>query len=112
MNPARHFMNPAVAKHLGSVPSSDQHDATTRGHGEDHSHLPHVHVHPHGRGVTVHAMHPDGTHEKSEHPDAESALEKINEHLGTGGEGTLGGGGSGDFNQDQNDQEESGRGAF
>jgi len=69
------------APHSDAGPSASAQDVT-----EDtgQHHAPSIHIHSHAAGHTVHIMHKDGTHTKTEHShgDAEGIAAHIHKHIG------------------------------
>lgn len=83
-----HFMNPQRGKHMdGSSHEPPPVDNEEDGQGQD-SEKPQIHIHSHAKGHTVHVMHKDGRHEKSEHAhgDTEGVKQHIDKHLGDVGQ--------------------------
>ena len=77
-----HYMNKQRGAHMTGKPMGE-----ASGDVDEHSgqhHAPHIHIHSHSQGHTVHVMHHDGTHTKSEHEhgDAEGIKSIVDQHIG------------------------------
>jgi hypothetical protein len=79
-----HFMNKAHGAHMTGKPQSAEPSGDVHQESGEH-HAPSIHIHSHSAGHTVHIMHKDGRHTKTEHQsgDTEGIKAHIEQHLGS-----------------------------